>query len=440
MAATPIFESDEYIKYKDDVKLVEDFFNGIKTATGYLRRYTKESNEKYAERKRDASLDNYVGRTAKSIRNIIFRKPVDVTELESTSIAPLLDSVNLADDLNEFAKDVTLAAVRDGYTYILAEAPVKTDEIQSQADAQANGFRPYLLQIDRPRVLNWILNEDGTFKQATIKFEYSEPDEYGETIKDEYRCYKEGGIVEIWREDVKTAEVELGVDFVPLVKVSDEDIPPLYDLSRLNSNHMNRNSELDRYVRIAGAPFLAVFGKLDDGVKALGVDQGLAFNSSQDSDAKWVEMTGKNAQVIEARIKNIESQMVNVAVSLTTSSQIRTATEVEKESAENESLLVHVATTVETGLNRALDYLARFQNVESDGLGDAGVSINKDYDANILTPEQQTALLNMYDRGVLSWERLLDLLEQGEVLPVLEEAEREKEKLRVNDLTGGIDE
>ena len=431
----------EYKKHQTQVEKVSNVYTGVDTAAQYLQQYTQEEKGEYEKRQDIATLDNFVFRTVDDIKNIIFRKPLDLTSITNATLLEYMKKIDFTSNINEFAKNILVNRIKDGKTFILVDTQTyNTEEIKTQADVIAAGIRPYFVNIPRKNILNWKLNESGEYKQIVIQEEYTVENDYGSTTAQQIKVWNEGGKVEIWRDDNLYNTIETGLEKIPIVEIGVDDTPPLYDMAKINITHMNRDSEVSNYTRIGGAPFLAVFGNLDDGnaPKTLGINKGLRFKDKQDSDVKWIEMNGNNYETLNSRILYHEDQMNRIALSFTTESENKTATQVNKESMTGESKATHYATEVEAGINEAIQLLNLF-TTEAKISAENIVEVNKDFDSAILSPEMVTSYRTDYLAGLISYEMLVDYLIAGEYFKEMTQEEIATEKARLMDNPMGGD-
>ena len=418
----------EYEKYISSVKYVQSVYDGSEEAKQHLQQFTKENKTKFDNRKEVATLNNFVKRTVNAMRNIIFRNPTD-TSLLPPSFDEFKKAVDFTDSLNEFAKDIIDAIVRDGETWILVDS--LQGEATSRAEERELGLRPYFVHINRASVVNWRYDNQGRFEFVVIRENYVEIDGFKEESKEQDKVWYVDGRVEIYRDNELYEEYQLQINKVPIVRLTDSKTPSLLDQAKLNVSHMNRNSELDQYIRVASAPVPVTYKmtKDDGGITTIGVNDGIAFSSGKDEAGfEWVSLKAENTEAISNRIKDYEEAMLDIAITFASSSQVKTATQVETESTEDQGKLSNVAQIVEDGLNQALRLIEMFN--ESYKLTDEQiVKINRDFDSARLAPEQIAQLKDLYINEVISWETFITLLEKGEVLTI---EDKEKEKASLN--------
>jgi len=434
MASAPGDKHYLYNKHSNQIARVKDVFEGIDTAKRYLQQYNQEDDTDYRDRMDIATLDNFVFRTVDDMKNIIFRKPLDETGITNTEIKLYLKTIDFTNNINEFSKLILTNRIRDGHTFILVDSvSYDPEKVKTKADQAALNIRPYFVNILRENLLSWKKDKFGKYVMIVIRETYEVEGDYSVETKDQIKVWKENGTVEIWRDGEKFGEViETSLKEIPIVKVGNDDIPPLYDLAKINITHMNRDSEVSNYSRIGGAAFLAVFGDLDDGdaPKTLGINKGLKFRDKTTSDVKWIEMEGTNYEMLKDRILYHEDQMDRISVSFTTEQSNKTATQVNKESMVGESKATDYATGLEDGVNTAIGLLNIYKTdgkTSTDNL----IEVNKDFDSSILTPEMVASYRLDYTSGIISYEKLIEYLVAGEYFKEMTDQEMNEEKTRL---------
>jgi hypothetical protein len=145
-------------------------------------------------------------------------------------------------------------------------------------------------------------------------------------------------------------------------------------------------------------------------------------------------MTGVNYKIINEEIEKLAQQMIRIAVDFATESANKTATQVEKESVESESKLTDYATEIEEAINKGFELMQPYSEA---ALGENRVAVNKDYDSAILTPEQVASYVSLYVQEIISLDKLLSMLMQGEYIPMMDEKELDTEKTLIRN-GGGV--
>ena len=427
---TPIFTSEEVLAHYAQVALVNDFYNGIDTANKHLKRYEVESTESYNTRIELSALNNYTKRAVNSIRDMITRKPIDDSELQSSVLSPFIETIDFSDNLVSFVNQLIINAAKDGFTFILVDKSPYDETIETKADE--SGLRPYLVNITRSQVKNWKLNANGTYKVFTFDEFYTVENRYSSISKVQQRVYLEDGTIEIWRGKKLYETIENGLGYIPIIKIGIDDIPPFYDLAKINKRHFNQDSSGANYVRACGSPFTQAFMMSNQsGAIKVGAMNGISFNESKsDAGIEWVELSGKNFEIIETVIKRDEETMRMYLAEIISNDTQKTATEVGMMNAGNESKLSYYAEIVEAGINKALTYMADYQGVANF---DAKIYISRDFYNKTLTDAQIREYKGLFVDGVISWEKLTQLLIDGEVLSAMSDNEMITEKARLSD-------
>jgi len=434
MASAPGDKHYLYDKHSNQIARVKDVFEGIDTAKRYLQQYNQEDDPDYRDRMNIATLDNFVFRTVDDMKNIIFRKPLDESGITNNEIKTYLKTIDFTNNINEFSKLILTNRIRDGHTFILVDSvSYDPEKVKTKAEQDALNIRPYFVNILRENILSWKKDKFGKYIMIVIKETYEVEDDYSVDTKEQIKIWKNDGTVEIWRDGEKFGEViETNLKEIPIVKVGDDNIPPLYDLAKINITHMNRDSEVSNYSRVGGAAFLAVFGDLDDGdaPKTLGINKGLKFRDKTTSDVKWIEMEGTNYEMLKDRILYHEDQMDRISVSFTTEQSNKTATQVNKESMVGESKATDYATELEDSINLAISLLNIYKT-DGQASTDNLIEVNKDFDSSILTPEMVVSYRLDYTSGIISYEKLIEYLVAGEYFKEMTKQEMNEEKTRL---------
>ncbi len=419
MKNTPNLENREYTKYKADILKVDNVYNGSKSSATYLQTFVNEAVESFEYRLENLTMLNYVRKSIQSTKDFIFRKPLTI---EGT-----IDE-NEIKSLNVLAIDLTIQLLKDGFCYIVIDSERYDESVQTRADEISQGLEPYMYVVNRLSVPNWSYNEDGSYSHVTINEAYDVKKGYITETYEQQRVFNDDGIVEIWRDGELYETIETNLNYVPVVKVGFEDVPYLLDLSKLSINHMNRRSELNRYLRIASTPVPVFYGVEDTGSEiVIGVDVATTFRSKDEGGFEWVELSGTSVDLLQEDLKRLEFMMSEFVISLISGEgdQNKTATQIQVEAASDESLLLNIAIIVENGMNEALALLA-----EQTGKA-VVVDVNKDYTTAIMTSDQVASNLTLFREGVISLDTLIDILKKGEVLEESLNVDEEIKKIMV---------
>jgi len=429
--------SASYIKHQTQLKLTQDIFNGSDTANNYLRQFPKEDATPYKERQEDSALDNFVFSTVDTIKNIIFRKSIITTNVTNNGVKDWIKTINFRENLNEFAKKLLVNRIRDGKTYILVDRmSFNAEETKNASQQTDNDKRPYFVNILRENLIEVEYDKFGQYSRVSIKEFYTvKKGAFGSESKEQIKVWYQDGKIEIYRDAELYSTQQTTLKQIPLVEIGSDEVPPLYDQAKLNIQHLNRNSECSNYVRVGASPFLAVYGNIETGndqktPPTLGINSGLKFTDKQSSGVEWVEMTGANFEIINSEITKIADMMIRKTVELVSSTNIKTATQIEKESTEGESKLNDYATELEFGINKALEFMQFFSEAT---LGENLITVNKDFNNSILSPEQANSYRMDFVQGIITIDQLWALYEAGEYLPLTDDKEKSTNKTLLKD-------
>lgn len=424
----PNFDSEYVKQHKASLSLVNDFYSGFDTSVGHIKQYNRENKKSYGDRQELSRLTNYTRDAVDTIRDMIFRRSLDLSDLDGTFAEPFLNTINLKDSLDEFMKELCVNVARDGHSYILVDkAPY--NEVMTKADSDK--LQPYLVNINRSSVRNFKENTDGTYAMFTYDEAYTIDDGYAETTAIQQRVYLNDGSIEVWRESELHNIIETELNQVPVIKVGTKDISEFYDLAIINRNHLNLKSEQRNYARIGAAPIPVTYQAQtgDEKVVTFGISDGLNFQHSRsESGFEWVELEGKNNELLKSLIDDDEADMKEFIATLIQSDVQRTAKEANLMNAGNESTLNHYANQIEKGVNKALKIMAVYQGIQNF---DKQVKVNRDFVDTKLTPEEVQKYLEMFTQSIISYEKLISILIKGETLDPMskEEIATEKELL-----------
>ena len=435
---------EEYLRYKDKVQTVNNVYDGAETASQHLEQFEREDKTKFEKRQAKATLDNYVFSSIQTRKNIIFRKPIDLTNIKNTELLEWCESdFDLkGTSLNEFAKDTAVNIARDGFAYVLVDTASSDDNIVTVADEKEANVRPYAINIKRADLFYWETDIKGNFTVVAFNESYevrSTDGKFGFEVKTQVKVLFSDGTFEVYRDEKLVLTGNRGINEITIKKFDKKDIPSLLSMAKINLKLLNTESELSHYTRVTLALFPLVFGQREKDAKVtLDVQNGLAFTDKTESGFEWAETKGINHKVGMEELNRLTAQMQRISVSFNTESNIKTATQTEKESTEDESQLTDEANIIEDGFNEVIQFFGLLKT--NLNVTDNKIIVNKDFSSNTLSPEQVARLENLFLIGSISRKRLNTLLEKGEILTVLNEEEQAKEDTELaNDNIGGAE-
>ncbi len=389
MAADVTFLHPEYKAHRHQVKLVNDIYHGIDTAKELIFQSPNEYNTDYLARKEKATLDNFIERIVTAMSGQIFRKPLMFNEFSDAAIEEM-EIIYQGKSLDEFGKDMAAMGIRDGKSFCLV-------------DVLTDGGAPYFALYEREQLTNWRI-EDGIYTMVVLLETYQEEDGFETGIYLQYRVIDEQGNVQIWRQfDSKgdwsiAEEIITSYNFLPFYALNVDEVPPLYDIAKINANHLNFSSKKDSYLETAGSPIpfgkglgidanAQVIGEGDVPAPALvlGVNS-VVLTDNPEASFEWVEMSGNNIEALQKDLNLKAESMGQRALTLSSeSTQVKTATQIQQENSESTSRLTDIASDLQQVLNIAYNSYCEMKSTTAVG----EIILNKDYnnslpDANII--------------------------------------------------------
>ena len=418
------FKHPEYLKHYNRVSKVSNVFSGVDTAVQYLSQAPRESDEAFAIRQENATLKNFVKRATEAFVGMIYRKPVQVVGFSDdiTEISTIIDKKS---NMNKFSRELTTSLVRDGKVFLAVDTPI-------------GGGSPYMTIFDRLNVINWRKNENNEYTMLVYTETVEEDSgDFGLIESQQWRVFRDDGTVELWQEDKQTKAyrlvntIQTEFDYIPIVDIELDDIPPLYDIAKLTVKHMNRTSFKDKYLDMAAIPVPVIWDSTggdigsEDGtvgakpVYVIGVEEAFVFSGTKDeADFQWRELSGNSIKVLQDDLAVIEEDITSgvIRAAQSDNTTIKTATQSFYEAAESSNRVTVIANAIEIGLNKAMVMIADMMNEEVDDT--ARVIVNKDFNAITQNTDNLRLLWEIYLGGSLSVETFLKSLESFEVIDI----------------------
>ena len=436
-----------YLKHYEQIKTVLSLYQGIDEAKDYIFQFPQETKASFDIRKNRATLRNFVKRAVEAFVGMIFRKPIQIDNFPPRT-EKLFAKIDTKNDIRMFTKMLTESATRDGKAYILADAP-----------SESSGGRPYLLIVDRLSVINWRKDEFGNFTMVVIEEWVSEPyGMFGTRYRKQWRHYqlnvdgygKNSVTITLWRDSSDMYDIDaegvsqksmkpntghyihqtIDTEFesIPLIEVSVDNVPLLYDTAKMNIKHLNRQSHKDRYLTMAALPIPVIWGAdIDDDGKTttakpalvIGVDEAFIFTGSKDeSDFQWRELSGTSIQALEDDLNSITEDITTgiLRAAETASAVQKTATEVQLLQAEASNRVTTIANAVEIGMNEALIFLA---DINKETISPETVFVlSKDFNASLMGSDGARVIMESYLMGMISMETFLQTLSDMELISI----------------------
>lgn len=474
---SPGYTSARVIEQTEAARVVRDTYKGTAHMRAQGRRYMPqwgpkedggytESDRAYADRVSKAKLFNGTRKTVKGLTGMVFRKPIQLSEVPE-AITPHLENIDLAGrSLAAFARDGFDDKVQSGHGLIFVDwhdPESRTNAAGIRTAADESEARPYWAWIEKEQVRRFRTRKVQG-KPVLEMFAYEEfdtvPDgEFGEKhicrVR-QYELVEEGGAQRVqhrsWTRDADSEgqwgvedkgtllgdrmdEIPLRVDYANRTGFMTSE-PPLADLATENIGHWQLRSERDHSLHVGSVPIWVITGmskeQLGDNVVAMGTSIGLCL-PDPDADAGYKETSGGAYEATRNELQDTEQRMAALGLSvLVRKSRVqRTAEENRTERAEHDSELAAFAEATSEALTGALELHAKWMGVDGGG----AALIPTDFDPQPLDAQTLAILVGAVGSSI-TLDTLWDIMEAGEILP--ESFDRDVERQRLEE--AGVDE
>lgn len=401
-----------------------------------LPQYPAEEDDAYRDRLSLSTLLPAYAETISNNTSRVFAEPLQLGDDVPEAIAELCEDVDLAgNDLNTFAVEFFRDGLSHGLCHVFVEYP-RADALQTLADEQAVGVRPYAVLVKPERVLGWRV-EGGKLAQVRFTESIEVADgEFGVKAVEQIRVLEPG----LWRtyrrpekggQWVIHEEGQTSLDYIPWVTFYAGRTgmmtakPPLLELAHLNVKHWQSQSDQDNLLHVARVPLLFMF--TDDEQFRLVISAGSATRMPKDGDAKYVEHTGAAITAGRESLQDLieEMRMAGAKLLQKDKQQTKTAAQANEEAAQELSPLARLA-------NQFADCIAQMLQIFADyrGLPEGGtVEMRGNFDADFVPEVSLPLLLNMASAGKLSDETLFAEMQRRGVISDEYNWQEEQERL-----------
>lgn len=450
MSNNPSFKDSTYTKRIAAFQKMDDFREGLEAVKGRLIQWEREDDKAFASRKERATLYNATKKIVNASVGMIFSKEIAYTDLCPQFMEIEDDVDNNDSDLNEFMKECAESALWSGISYILLDTPTSDIQPETLQQQRELGIRPYFTKIEAKQVINKRfshINGTNQLTQMTIEETVTEYEEgFSEKEVTQWRVlFIGGGMVYRKKQDDTYSVVKTwatGLSYIPIVPVYSNKVgffdatPKLIDIADLNLKHFNYQSQLDKTLFIAANPIPVIWGRTggdNDSISGgkskevvIGVDTAITFRDKNEGDFAWVEFEGKSVDKLQEEIKNIETRIATLGLSmLTQANTTKTATERKIDSAEENSDLSSFAKSIEWSANTAYIYFCDM--VKANPTGE--IKVNDEFVDSSITPEQAKVYLDMHRNGEMTLDQLWTELEHRDFIEEISDRDMAKAEL-----------
>jgi hypothetical protein len=388
----------------------------------YLPQEPREDEDAYRTRVDRSVLSPYTSRLIETAAGAILRKPIQITgDQYWLDLAEDIDG--LGSSINEYTRRALVSSLTYGHSAILVDYPAAAGAL-NLAEERAMGRRPYFVHVDAPQIWGW-RKETGTNRLLQVRihdYDVRPLNEFGEEQIEQMRVIYPGryDLYTLGQDVVEfTASGGYSLDEIPLVPIYSNrrgllvSQPPLLDIANLNITHYQRQADLIHALHIAAMPTLVLEGWDDTtGSATMGVNYAIAMQPGNKAYYVQADATSFDAQMAE--LQSLEQQMSTLGVTKLFGQKFvaESADAKRIDQAQSNSVLSILSQELESCLNQAFAYAARYVGIEPPQ-----ITIDRDFDYYRLLGQDIAVLAQLNQMGKISDPLLLEILRRGEILP-----------------------
>lgn len=414
---------------RQDWAIVAPLMGGTKAMRAAGKSITEqwpdEDDESYRLRVGRSVLLPAYAETINNNTSRVFADPLQLGDDVPEAIAELCADVDMGgNDINTFCVDWFRTALSDGLCHVMIDYP-QAGELQTLADEQAVGVRPYAVRINPERVLGW-RSEGGKLTQFRFTESVEVPDgEFGVAAVQQIRVL-EPGLWRTYRRPEKGGqwaiydEGQTSLGYVPVVTFYTGRTgfmtarPPLLELAHLNVKHWNEQSDQDKAVRFARIRLAAIIGVDEDVMSRIKISSDCMLTLPRDADIKVVQGSAESVEVGQSSLDKIVEQMRMAGAKLLQKDkqQTKTAAQANEEAAQELSPLARMASQFADRIAQMLQIFADYRGLPDGGAVEMRGNFEQDFAPETTLP----LLLNMASAGKLSDETLFAEMQRRSVI------------------------
>jgi hypothetical protein len=428
------------------LKVVRDVWDGtpkVRAATtAYLPQAGGEDPTNYQSRLARSVLFNVFRHTVVGLTGFMFRKDPELGEDVPAAIVEHCENIDLAGThFAVFMRDIMADAEVAGHAAILVEFPDTGGE-QSKAQEQGDApIRPYWVPILKDNILSWrTVIEDGRLilTQLVLKECQWVPDgAFGQKEQTRYRVFfrvdgptgpvvgfqlleitEQKTVVEVGY-GLYPTQVEIPVAEIPTAgrKALFESDPPLLDLAYLNIAHYQTRSDYANDIHKTCCPIWVETGVDEEDTTPiiLGPNSTRRFrdpNSKAGYEAHSGQSLGEVKLALDDLLRDMAALGLAALASQKRAAETAASKQIDKDA--SDSALSVTARGGEDGAERALGFHARYMGLDTGtAMGGGSVSINRDFEDQVMRPEMLTAYVGAVANAGLPPRILLEAMQQG---------------------------
>ena len=406
-------------------------------AARYLPQQPMELDASWQGRVSRSVFTPLLQRVIRTATGLIMRKPImlDGDPFWTDTFAKDVDRMGTG--LDEFVRKQLFLSIAYGHCSWLVDSPTG-EGIRTLRDQQEAQLQPYFVEVDPWSVIGWRQDAKtmaGKLQQVRIKEIVSVP-------KGRFSCeYKQRVRViepdhyEVWeRQDegpVTWVVIEKGpiaVGEIPLVTTYSGKVgalfsqPPMAELAHLNLAYFQRHSDLVQALHIAAQPIMVMAGydpSPDDKV-GLSVNNAICTGPRGESEIYYVEPSVSSFESQRAELEGLANSIKSLGLAILTEekSGVESAKAKALDRLDSNSILSVISKDLEKALQQAFDFAGEYVGIEPPV-----VSLDRDFDVEMIDGQMMAAINTLYQGGLLDQETALRILDRGELFDDTNEIE-----------------
>ncbi|HEX4918061.1 MAG TPA: DUF4055 domain-containing protein [Limnobacter sp.] len=435
----------QYAKHMGQWKRCRDMIEGQDAiyAAGerYLPRLKGQTIEEYTVYMHRATVFGASGRTLEALSGMVFSTAPRITvpaAMQDWLKDIALDGTSIYNLANHVVEEL-LAVGRLG---LIVEHPDSATDAITIGQAEALNLRPYIRTYNAESIVDWRLGTvngatDYTMIRLMESVEVPGANEFESSTVEQCRVLDlfEGRYrVRLYRRDPNKKDewVQLGEDSFPLSRnqpipyipfciinagevCADVSKPPMLDLVNQNIAHYRNTADFEHGLHFTGLPTPVVSGVQLEPNQSLSIGSTTAwvFPDPQ-AKAEFLEFTGVGLKSLSDELKAKEHRMAVLGARMLEESK-RSAESTETtmiKYAGEHATLGSIAKVASEGLEIALRYAAQWAGIG----GEITVSLNSEFGAQRLSPQELTALVAAWQSGAISKQTLFENLQTGKII------------------------
>ena len=397
-----------------------------------IPREPSEARESYERRIFHATMPPFLQRLASQAAGIILRKGIQI-EGDPYWDEWIKDVTGDGTTLNEYARRQLITAILYGHSSSVVDYVNNTTALTLAEERQLNR-KPYLVPIHPRQIMGWRTSNDSSssdLTQVRIKERIvTASGTYGESLVDQIRVM-EPGRYELWRTPALTTPGSMpswqlaergttSLNRIPLVTVYSNrqgnllSVPPLLEVSHLCIAYAQRFCDFHHAVHVSANPMLVLRGFDTDIDAQLGISVNTALLLPPDGGAEFVSPTTDAFDSQMRCLQSLEDQISRLGINTLSSQNLTNAAAEARrlDRIDSDSIMAVIAGDLERAVSQLFELAADYVGIEPPT-----VYIPRDYDNRLVTGNDITAYLQLYMQGAISQVTLLEILQDGEILP-----------------------